>query len=84
MNAKFGIPPFNLIEPNFKVPIPVSARGTYAIRIKDGKNLLINLAGNITDFTVENLRNYFRSLVCTKVKKEIIEISRQKISHQLN
>ena len=78
MNAKFGIPPFNLIEPNFKVPIPVSARGTYAIRIKDGKNLLINLAGNITDFTVENLRNYFRSLVCTKVKKEIIEISRQK------
>ena len=72
MNAKFGIPQFNLIEPNFKVPIPISARGTYAIRIKDGKNLLINLAGNITDFTLENLRNYFRSLVCTNVKKEII------------
>lgn len=77
MNAKFGIVPFNLIEPNFKIPLPVSARGTYAVRVKDGKNLFINLVGNITDFSLEKLRDYFRSLVCTHVKKQIIEISRQ-------
>lgn len=78
MNAKFGIAPFNLIEPNFKVPIPISARGSYAVRIKDGKNLLINLAGNVTEFTLEKLKEFFRSFVCTNVKKEIIEISRKK------
>lgn len=77
MNAKFGITPFNLIEPNFKIPLPVSARGSYAVRVKDGKNLFINLVGNITDFSLEKLRDYFRSLVCTHVKKQIIEISRQ-------
>lgn len=76
MNAKFGLTPFNLIEPNFKIPIPVSARGTYSIRIKDGKNLLINLAGNSTEFTVEKLKNSFKSLVCTNVKTEIINLSR--------
>lgn len=78
MDTKFGLMPFNLIEPNFKVPIPVSARGTYAFRIVDGKNLFINLSGNLSEFSIERLREYFRSLVCTEVKKSIIEISRQK------
>lgn len=76
MNAKFGLSPFNLIEPNFKIPIPVSARGTYAVRIKDGRNLLVNLVGNSCEFTLDTLRNYFRSLVVTNVKTEIINISR--------
>lgn len=76
MNAKFGLSPFNLIEPNFKVPIPVSARGTYSIRIIDGKKLLINLAGNSTEFTVEKIRNSFKSLICTNVKSEIINLTR--------
>ncbi|MCF0242149.1 MAG: SPFH domain-containing protein [Treponema sp.] len=78
MNAKFGLSPFNLIEPNFIVPIPVSARGTYAVRIKDGRNLLVNLVGNSPDFSLDKLKEYFRSLVITNVKSEIINISRTK------
>lgn len=77
MDTKFGLMPFNLIEPNFKVPIPVSARGTYAFRISDGRNLFINLSGNTKEFTQEKVREYFRSLVCTEVKKSIIEISQE-------
>lgn len=78
MDTKFGLMPFNLIEPNFKVPIPISARGTYAFRIVDGKNLFINISGNLSEFSVERLKEYFRSLVCTEVKKSIIEIHKQK------
>ena len=35
MDAKFGLVPFNMLEPTFKVPIPVSCRGSFAIVVKD-------------------------------------------------
>ena len=80
MNTKFGLAPFNLIEPDFKVPIPVTARGSYAIKINDSKSLLIQLAGNLTEITQNTIKTYFKSLVCTIVKNGIINISKSGIS----
>ncbi len=74
MNTKFGLIPFNLVEPNFKVPIPVTARGSYALRITDAKNLLIQISGNLTELTQDTIKSYFKSLVCTIVKNEVINI----------
>lgn len=76
MNTKFGLTPFNLIEPNFKVPIPVTTRGSFALKITDAKNLLIHISGNLTEFTQDTIKSYFKGLVCTIVKNEIINIAK--------
>lgn len=76
MNTKFGLTPFNLIEPNFKVPIPVTARGSFALKITDAKNLLIQISGNLTELTQDTIKSYFKGLVCTTVKNEIINITK--------
>ncbi len=74
MNNKFGLTPFNLIEPSFKVPIPVSARGSYALKITDAKTLFVQIAGNLSELSAENIKSYFKDLVCAAVKKSIISI----------
>ena len=74
MNTKFGLTPFNLVEPNFKVPIPVSARGSYALKISDARNLLIQICGNLTELTPQTIKEYFKGIVCTIVKNGILEL----------
>ena len=81
MNNKFGLPQFNLIEPNFKVPIPVSARGSYSLQITNSRNLLIQLTGTTNDITPDVINDYFKGLICTEVKKGIINVVKsEKIS----
>lgn len=77
MNTKFGLTPFNLVEPNFKVPIPVSARGSYALKISDARNLLIQICGNLTELTPQTIKEYFKGIVCTIVKNGILELIKQ-------
>lgn len=77
MNTKFGLTPFNLVEPNFKVPIPVSARGSYALKISDARNLLIQICGNLTELTPQTIKEYFKGIVCTIVKNGILKLIKQ-------
>lgn len=77
MNTKFGLTPFNLIEPNFKVPVPVSARGSYAIQVADSKTLLVQIAGNLTELTPDTIKLFFKGLVCTAVKNGILETAKK-------
>ena len=44
-DAKWGLIPFNLIEPNFKVPIPITCRGSYALKVVDSRLFLTQLVG---------------------------------------
>ena len=77
MNTKFGLTPFNLVEPNFKVPIPVSARGSYALKISDARNLLIQISGNLNELTPQTIKEYFKGIVCTIVKNGILTLIKQ-------
>jgi membrane protease subunit (stomatin/prohibitin family) len=81
MDAKFGLLPFNMIEPNFKVPIPVTSRGSFALQVVDSKVFLTKIIGTVSDFNTFSLGQYFRGVIVENVKNAITKISReQKLS----
>ena len=81
MDNKFGLIPFNMPEPNFKVPIPVTSRGSFAVKVKDVQSFLSQIIGTVPDFEADTLKHYFRGVITEQVKTAIIKISReQKIS----
>ena len=81
MDAKFGLIPFNMIEPNFKVPIPVTSRGSFALNVSDSKAFLTKIVGTVPDFETKTLSQYFRGVIVENVKNAITKIAReQKLS----
>lgn len=81
MDAKFGLIPFNMMEPNFKVPIPVTSRGSFALHIKDTKSFLNKIVGTVKDFETQTLAQYFRGVIVENVKNAITKIAKeQKLS----
>ena len=42
-DAKWGLVPFNIIEPNFKVPIPITCRGSYSVKVIDSRKFLTEI-----------------------------------------
>lgn len=77
MDAKFGLIPFNMMEPNFKVPIPVTSRGSFAVTVNDSKMFLNKLVGTVSDFETSTLSKYFRGIISENVKNAITKISRE-------
>ena len=77
MDAKFGLIPFNMVEPTFKVPIPVSCRGSFALIVKDSKQFLTNMIGTVKDFNTKTLSELFRGVISENVKNTITKISRE-------
>ena len=75
-DSKFGVFPFNLIEPEFKIPVSVTARGSYAMKIIDSRNLLTTLSGTSPRTTKETIRDYFRGVLTQTVKNAISEITK--------
>lgn len=81
MDAKFGLIPFNMIEPNFKVPIPVTSRGSFALNVADSKSFLNKIVGTVPDFETKTLAQYFRGVIIENVKNAITKIAKeQKLS----
>ncbi len=81
MDAKFGLIPFNMIEPNFRVPIPVTSRGSYALAVSDSKVFLNKIVGTVADFETKTLSQYFRGVIVENTKNAITKIaSEQKLS----
>ena len=81
MDNKFGLIPFNMLEPNFRVPIPVTSRGSFAVKIKDTRTFLSQIIGTVPDFEAITLRQYFRGVITENIKTAIVKISReQKLS----
>ena len=77
MDNKFGLIPFNMIEPNFRVPIPVTSRGSFAVKVSDVRIFLSQIIGTIPDFEAGTLRNYFRGVITEQIKTAIIKISKE-------
>jgi membrane protease subunit (stomatin/prohibitin family) len=81
MDAKFGLMPFNMLEPNFRQPIPVTSRGSFALKIYDSKLFLNKIVGTVTDFNTKTLVQYFRGVIVENVKNSITKIANeQKLS----
>lgn len=81
MDAKFGLIPFNMLEPNFKVPIPVTSRGSFALNVADSSLFLNKIVGTVPDFETRTLAQYFRGVIVENVKNAVTKIAReQKLS----
>jgi membrane protease subunit (stomatin/prohibitin family) len=77
MDNKFGLIPFNMLEPNFRVPIPVTSRGSFAIKVADIRAFLSQIIGTVSDFEAKTLTQYFRGLITENIKTAIVKISRE-------
>lgn len=77
MDTKFGLIPFNMIEPNFRVPIPITSRGSFAVKVSDTKLFLNKIIGTIPDFEADRLKHFFRGIITENVKNAITKISKE-------
>jgi len=77
MDTKFGLLPFNMIEPNFRVPIPITSRGSFAVKVADSRFFLNKLIGTVPNFDADQLKRFFRSLITENVKSAITRISKE-------
>ena len=76
LDNKFGLLPFNLLEPNFKIPVPITARGSFALRVEDGSSLLKQLVGNLSNFEGQAISQHFRGILTENIKTAIANISK--------
>lgn len=77
MDTKFGLIPFNMLEPNFRVPIPITSRGSFAVKIFDTKTFLNQIIGTVPDFEANKLTQFFRGIITENVKTAITRISKE-------
>lgn len=76
LDNKFGLLPFNLLEPNFKIPVPITARGSFALRVEDGSSLLKQIVGNLSNFEGQAIAQHFRGILTENIKTAIANISK--------
>jgi membrane protease subunit (stomatin/prohibitin family) len=79
MDAKFGLIPFNMIEPNFRVPIPITSRGSYALTVNDSKLFLNKLVGTVADLDTMTISKYFRGVITEATKNAITKIAKEQV-----
>jgi len=77
MDTKFGLLPFNMIEPNFKVPIPLTSRGSFAVKIADTPMFMNRIIGTVPDFEANTLRQFFRGIITENIKSAIYKIAKE-------
>lgn len=77
MDTKFGLIPFNMLEPNFRVPIPITSRGSFAIKVADSKIFINQIIGTVPDFEADKLTQFFRGIITENVKTAITKISKE-------
>lgn len=75
-DSKWGIIPFNLIEPNFKVPIPITCRGSYSVKVEDSRLFLTQLVGVSKLYNQAELQNMFRGIITESTKDSIWKLSK--------
>ena len=77
MDIKFGLIPFNMTEPNFRVPIPVTSRGSFAIKVGDTRTFMKRIIGTVSDFETHTLQQFFRGIITENVKNAIYKIAKE-------
>jgi membrane protease subunit (stomatin/prohibitin family) len=75
-DAKWGLVPFNIIEPNFKVPIPITCRGSYSVKVIDSRKFLTEIVGVSKLYNQDNLKKMFRGLITESTKSAIWKLSK--------
>lgn len=77
MDIGFEISPFNMLDQNFKVPIPITCKGSIAIRAGEVRSFLTKICGSLDVLTSKNIEEYFRGVIVEKVKSAIPKSARE-------
>lgn len=78
MDSRFELSAFNMLEPNFRIPVPVTARGSFAVRVGEARSFLNKLIGTMPDMDSWQLTNYFRGVITENIKSIVTRIAREK------
>lgn len=66
-----------MMEPNFRVPIPITSRGSFAVKVTDAKTFLNQIIGTVPNFEADKLTQFFRGIITENVKTAITRISKE-------
>ncbi|MDE2293431.1 MAG: SPFH domain-containing protein, partial [Elusimicrobia bacterium] len=74
LDAKWGTKtPIPLLDPKYRIALPVRAFGQFGLRVCDSRKLVIGLVGTAPSLTVDGLTEHFRGITTTKVKDYLAE-----------
>lgn len=72
LDNKWGTPaPILLEDPKYKVIVPVRAFGQFGLSIEDPRKFLELIVGNMTDFSVDKVMDYFEGVVISSITSGI-------------
>lgn len=75
MNIKWGTDSrVQYIEPTYGFPLSIGASGEMSLRAADSRKLLLKLVGTESYLGQQQLTNYFRSFLMTRVKTYIAQV----------
>lgn len=75
MNIKWGTDSrVQYIEPTYGFPLSIGASGEMSLRAEDSSKLLLKLVGTESYLGQQQLTNYFRSFLMTRVKTYIAQV----------
>ncbi len=82
LDIKWGTQsPILLRDPEYQVPLNVRAYGQFGIRITESRKFLLKLAGSKTQITRDDLVNYFRGLLLSRMGDMLATyIAKKKVS----
>lgn len=82
LDAKWGtLNPIPLLDPLYKVPLPVRAYGQFGIRIADSRKVFTQLSSTRQELTVEGVVEAYKAILMTRIKDYIAEtMIKQKLS----
>ena len=73
--------PIQVLDPQYKVMLPIRAFGQYGVQVEHSKKFLTKLVGVMEQFDQERLTQYFRGVILTRAKDCIARtIVKEKIS----
>lgn len=82
LDMKWGTQePIPILDPLYNVFLPVRAFGQFGIKITDAKRFLVKLVGTVDEFTSEQISEYFRGHLMSRIKNYIsAKVSQDKLS----
>ena len=72
LDVKWGTAtPIPVQDPKFNVFLPVRAYGQFGVQVADSRSFVTQIVGTLSEFSSDNLINYFRGVLLTRAKDYI-------------
>lgn len=73
--------PVQLEDPKYPMLVSVRANGQTGVRVKDSRRFLVNVVGQLKEYTVDGVRRAIKGMMMTAIKENIaVAITEKKIS----